>query len=125
MHEERKKRISDSIYALWIKLDISEVDRIFHRDCILHSCFGDQKGSEHIKEFIKFWTSKFYNIEVHNLGLYSDGDDVITHWKTQGKHIGKYSNDPEKKMVNFSGINRYRFKGDMIIEYWSYINFTC
>ncbi len=123
MAEDLKRKFTKSFRQIWMSLDMDEIDKLFHKDCKIETNLGEGEGSGAVKDFVRYWSSRFYDMEMHTFGEFRDGNNVFIQWRCSGTHVGKFEVDPDKVDFQFEAMNRATFKYGKVIKFWSYIDF--
>lgn len=108
---------------IWNKKEISTIDRLVHKDVLIHSLLGDFRGTQAMKEVVQAWLKGFPCLSVKNELIISENDLVSIQWNANGIHKGEFKGKkPTGKPVSYSGVTVYRIKNSQIIEYWAYLD---
>jgi steroid delta-isomerase-like uncharacterized protein len=108
---------------IWNQKEISTIDRLIHKDVLIHSLLGDFRGTQAMKEVVQAWLKGFPDLSVKNELIISENDLVIMQWSAKGTHKGEFKGKkPTGKPVSYSGVTVYRIKYGQIIEYWAYLD---
>lgn len=118
-----KKVAEEYANVVWNDKDISVIDRLIHKDVLIHSPFGDYRGIAALKEVVQAWLKGFPDLNVMNNLVISENDLVSVQWSAKGTHNGEFKGKkPTGKHVAYQGVTVYRIKDDQIVEYWAYID---
>jgi predicted ester cyclase len=118
------KEIAES-YAkrIWDEKDITAIDELLHKNCLIHSSLGDFHGGEFMENVVQVWLTAFPYLSVSNTFVISENDLVAIHWQAKGTHLGYFKGlKPTEKVISYSGITIYRVRENKIIEYWAYLD---
>lgn len=108
---------------IWHKKEISTIDRLIHKDVLIHSLLGNFRGTQAMKEVVQAWLKGFPDLSVKNEVIISENDLVSIQWSAKGIHKGEFKGKkPTGKPVSYSGVTVYRIKNSQIIEYWAYLD---
>jgi predicted ester cyclase len=108
---------------IWNQKEISAIDRLVHKDVLIHSLLGDFRGTKAMKEVVQAWLKGFPDLLVKNELIISENDLVSIQWSAKGIHKGEFkAKKPTEKPVSYSGVTVYRIKNGQIIEYWAYLD---
>lgn len=108
---------------IWNQKEISAIDRLVHKDVLIHSLLGDFRGAQAMEEVVQAWLKGFPDLSVKNELIISENDLVSIQWSAKGTHKGEFKGKkPTGKPVFYSGITVYRIKNGQIVEYWAYLD---
>lgn len=108
---------------IWNQKEISTIDRLVHKDVLIHSLLGNFRGTQAMKEVVQTWLKGFPDLSVKNELIISENDLVSIQWSVKGTHKGEFKGrKPTGKPVSYSGVTVYRIKNGQIIEYWAYLD---
>lgn len=108
---------------IWTQKEISAIDRLVHKDVLIHSLLGDFQGTQAMKEVVQAWIKGFPDLSVKNELIISENDLVGIQWSAKGTHKGEFKGKkPTGKPVSYSGVTVYRIKNGQIVEYWAYLD---
>jgi len=108
---------------IWNQKEISAIDRLVHKDVLIHSLLGDFRGAQAVKEVVQAWLKGFPDLSVKNELIIFENDLVSIQWSAKGTHKGEFKGKkPSGKPVSYSGVTVYRIKNGQIIEYWAYLD---
>lgn len=123
MTNNAKKIAEEYANTIWNAKDLSAIDRLMHRDVVVHSLLGDFRGVQAIKEIVQAWLKGFPDLIVSNNLAISENDLVSIQWNAKGTHKGEFKGKkPTGKSVSYSGVTLYRIKNGQIVEYWAYLD---
>lgn len=108
---------------VWNDRDITIVDKVFHKDVVIHSRLGDFHGPQAMKDVVHAWLRGFPDLRVENDSITAENDLVTIHWRASGTHKGEFKGrQPTGKTISYSGVTLYRIKEGKIVEYWAYLD---
>lgn len=108
---------------IWNQKETSTIDRLVHKDVLIHSLLGDFRGTQAMKEVVQAWLKGFPDLSVKNELIISENDLVSIQWSAKGTHRGEFKGKkPTGKPVSYRGVTVYRIKHGQIIEYWAYLD---
>ncbi len=108
---------------IWNQKEFGTIDRLVHRDVLIHSLLGDFQGTQAIKEVVQAWLKGFPDLSVKNELIISENDLVSIQWSANGTHKGEFKGKkPTGKSVSYSGVTVYRINNGQIVEYWAYLD---
>lgn len=108
---------------VWNRKEIGTIDRLVHKDVLIHSLLGDFRGPEPMKEVVRAWLKGFPDLAVKNESIISENDLVSIQWSAKGTHEGEFKGrKPTAKSVSYSGVTVYRINTGQIVEYWAYLD---
>lgn len=108
---------------IWNQKEISAIDRLVHKDVLIHSLLGDFRGAQVMKEVVQAWLKGFPDLSVKNELIISENDLVSIQWSAKGTHKGEFKGKkPTGKLVSYSGVTVYQIKNGQIVEYWAYLD---
>ena len=108
---------------IWNQKEIGIIDRLVHKDVLIHSLLGDFRGTQAMKEVVQAWLKGFPDLSVKNEVIISENDLVSIQWSAKGIHKGEFKGKkPTGKPVSYHGATVYRIKNSQIIEYWAYLD---
>lgn len=108
---------------IWNKKEISIIDRLLHKDVLIHSLLGVFQGTQAMKEVVQAWLKSFPDLSVKNELIISENNLVSIQWSANGTHKGEFKGrKPTGKSVSYSGVTIYRIKNGQIVEYWAYLD---
>lgn len=123
IHSSARKIAEDYANTIWNQKEISTIDRLVHKDVLIHSLLGDFRGAQAMKEVVESWLKGFPDLSVKNELIISENDLVSIQWSAKGTHAGEFKGKkPRGKSVFYSGVTVYRIKNGQIIEYWAYLD---
>lgn len=123
INSSAKKIAEDYADTIWNQKEISAIDRLVHKDVLIHSLLGDFRGTQAMKEVVQVWLKGFPDLSVKNELIISENDLVIIQWSAKGTHKGEFKGKKHtEKPVSYSGVTIYRIKNGQIIEYWAYLD---
>lgn len=123
IHSSARKVAEDYANTIWNQKEISTIDRLVHKDVLIHSLLGDFRGTQAIKEVVQAWLKGFPDLSVKNELIISENDLVSIQWSAKGTHKGEFKGKkPTGKPVSYSGVTVYRIRNSQIIEYWAYLD---
>lgn len=65
----------------------------------------------------------FPDYEVQVLDAFESADKVTVRWRVRARHSGEFDGiKPSNAVVDFTGINIYRFVGDKVVESWGQVD---
>ena len=122
-HSSARKIAEDYANTIWNQKEISTIDRLIHKDILIHSLLGDLRGAQAMKEVVQAWLKGFPDLSVKNELIISENDLVSIQWSAKGTHKGEFKGKkPTGKPVSYSGVTVYRIKNSQIVEYWAYLD---
>lgn len=108
---------------IWNQKEISTIDRLVHKDILIHSLLGDFRGTQAMKEVVQAWLKGFPDLLVKNELIISENDLVSIQWSAKGTHKGEFKGRKATgKPVSYYGVTVYRINNGQIIEYWAYLD---
>ena len=108
---------------IWNQKEIGIIERLVHKDVLIHSLLGDFRGTQAIKEVVQAWLKGFPDLSVKNELIISENDIVSIQWSAKGIHKGEFKGKkPTGKSVSYSGVTVYRINNGQIVEYWAYLD---
>ncbi len=123
IHSSAGKIAEDFANKIWNQKEISTIDRLIHKDVLIHSLLGDFRGVQAMKEVVWSWLTGFPDLSVKNELIISENDLVSIQWSAKGTHKGEFKGKkPTGKSVSYSGVTVYRIKNSQIVEYWAYLD---
>ena len=123
IHSSARKIAEDYANTIWNQKEISAIDRLVHKDVLIHSLLGNFRGTQAMKEVVQAWLKGFPDLSVKNELIISENDLVSIQWRAKGTHRGEFKGrKPTGKSVSYGGVTVYRIKNDQIVEYWAYLD---
>ncbi|CDZ81908.1 putative ester cyclase [Candidatus Rubidus massiliensis] len=123
VHSSVREVAEEYANKIWNKKEISTIDRLVHKDVLIHSLLGDFRGTQAMKEVVQAWLKGFPDLSVKSELIISENDLVSIQWSAKGTHKGEFKGKkPTEKPVSYSGVTVYRIKNGQIIEYWAYLD---
>ncbi len=120
MNKEIVENYADSV---WNKKDLNVIDQIIHEKTLIHSLLGNYYGPNAMKQVVQAWLKGFPDLQVKNIGTFTDDDKVALQWEAFGTHQGEFKGiAPSGNAVSYSGVTIYRISEGKIIEYWAYLD---
>ncbi len=105
---------------LWADGDLGAIDDTFDPDAVVHMTGFDGSAVDTVRADAVRYRGAFTDIESQVLALLADGDRVILHWSTVGRHIGQYGKVAATgRTVTMTGIDIFRLSGPRVSECWS------
>lgn len=122
-HPSVKEVAEEYVDKIWNQKEISVIDRLVHKDVLIHSLLGDFRGTKAMKEVVQAWLKGFPDLLVKNELIISENDLVSIQWSAKGTHRGEFKDRKTTgKTVSYSGVTVYRIKNGQIVEYWAYLD---
>jgi len=119
------QKIFDNATKLWNGGDIAIVDTLYSEDCIYHNAdFLDAKGSEEIKEFVKWVYTAYPDFAVTLDEPMKFKDRTVITYKATGTNNGPSGENmpPTGKKMSFNGVSISKIENGKITEEWNYYN---
>jgi predicted ester cyclase len=122
--DRNKHIIQESIQTVWRNHNLAALPNFWRDDCINHAMPATcNRGlaalhAYHEQFLVNF--SAFSDIHIEIMQQIAEGDRVVTHLVTRGKHTGLFRNlSPTAKTVVISTIRIDRIQDGKIAEHWS------
>lgn len=123
IHSSAKEIAENYATIIWNQKEISAIERLMHKDVLIHSLLGDFRGTQAMKEVVQAWLKGFPDLSVNNDLIISENDLVSIQWCAKGTHKGEFKEKKATgKTVSYSGVTVYRIKNGQIVEYWAYLD---
>jgi predicted ester cyclase len=93
------------------------MDELCHRGYVSHDPLLGDVDLEGMKASVRLLRSCFPNLEVHILGLYEDGDTVVSWWRMEGNLARPLLGvEPHGQRARLEGFTLSRFKEGKLVE---------
>lgn len=118
--EANKATVSAYHTALWRDGDKGAIDRYWSPDAKVHMTDFEGTAVDVVREDVNRYFGAFTDIQTTIEHLVADGDRVVLHWSTSGKHVGPYGEIAATgKRITMTGMDLLRLEGGRIVECWS------
>lgn len=118
--EQNKQTVERYHTELWRHGDMSAIDRYWSADAKVHMTDFEGTAVDVVREDVERYFGAFTEIETRADHLIADGDKVMLHWTTSGKHVGPYGDVAATgKRITMTGMDLFRLERDRIVECWS------
>jgi predicted ester cyclase len=105
---------------LWDEADFTVIDEVFAADAVVHMTGFDSGAVDSIRDDATRYRGSFTDISTEVVSLMGEGDRVVLHWQTTGRHVGRYGKvEATGKTITMSGIDIFRIAQSRIVECWS------
>lgn len=106
--------------ALWRDGDKTAIDRYWSPEAQVHMTDFAGTAVDVIHEDVERYFGAFTEVETTIEHLVTEGDKVVLHWSTSGKHIGAYGDiAATNKRITMTGMDLLRIADGKIVECWS------
>lgn len=118
-----KQTIIDYTRRVWEDRDLDYIDKVFHKDAIIHSPLNVRSGSNTMRSIIDKWLTAFPDLEFNWLDFIAEGNKVVSRWRALGTHLGGFfQTNPTHKDVSYAGVTFYTFEEGKVAEYWALVD---
>jgi predicted ester cyclase len=115
-----KELIAGFHQRLWAEGDLTAIDDAFAPDAVVHMTGFDGSAVRAVRADAERYQNAFTDVSTEVLALLADGDRVVLHWATTGRHVGQYGKVAATgKVIRMTGIDIFRGAGGRIVELWS------
>ena len=105
---------------LWANGDKTAIDRYWSPDAEVHMTDFDGTAVDVIRADVERYWGAFDEVETRIDHLVAEGDRVVLHWTTSGRHIGPYGDvAATDKRITMTGMDLLRLADGKIVECWS------
>ncbi|MFT4082182.1 MAG: ester cyclase [Nocardioides sp.] len=112
--------VADYHRRLWAEGDLGAIGEAFAPDAIVHLTGFDDRAVAAVRADAVRYRGAFTEVSTEILTLLTDGDRVVLHWSTVGRHVGPYGKVPATgRVVTMTGIDIFRIADGRVIECWS------
>lgn len=121
MSAEKNKALVEKYHTeLWRDGDHSAIDRYWSPDAKVLMTDFEGTAVDVVREDVERYFGAFTEIETSADHLIAEGDKVMLHWTTSGKHIGSYGDVAATgKRITMTGMDLFRVEDERIVECWS------
>jgi ketosteroid isomerase-like protein len=114
--DENKALIRDYHQRLWGQGDLSVIDTVWAADATARlTGFDDTALSAVRADAARYWGA-FDRVETTIHDLIAEGDKVVLHWSTTGRHIGPYGDIAATgRSITMAGIDILTLKDGRIV----------
>lgn len=96
---------------------VEVLDELCHPDYVSHDPLTGDADLAGVKAYVRLLRACFPNLEARILGLYADGDTVITCWHMEGNLARRLLGvEPQGQRISMDGITVSEFENGKLIE---------
>ncbi|AJE46867.1 ester cyclase [Celeribacter indicus] len=119
--EERNKRIVRTYHrSLWGEGDTAVIDLYWSPEAEVHMTDFDGTAVDVVREDVERYFTAFTDQRTTIHHLVAEGDSVVLHWSTTGRHVGPYGGIAATgKQITMAGMDLLRLADGKIVECWS------
>lgn len=120
IEEENKQTIRTYHQRLWGDGDKSAIEEFWSPEAEVHMTDFDGTAIDVVREDVDRYFDAFEDqrTEIHH--LVAEGDRVVLHWSTTGRHVGAYGDVAATgKDITMAGMDLLRLADGKIVECWS------
>jgi predicted ester cyclase len=122
--EDNKRRVRDFIEAVWVGQDLGALNRYWTPGCVNHAAPpGHDAGLAALRAYHEQFAaqfSAFSDLAIDLVQQVGEGDTVLTHLLTSGRHSGDFAGMPATgRVVSLVTMRVDRLEDGMIAEHWS------
>lgn len=120
MAETNKDIIRVYHQRLWGDGDKSAIADTWLPGAKVHMTDFDGEGIDTVREDVDRYFDAFTDVRTTIRHLVAEGDRVVLHWETTGRHVGPYGEIAATgKEITMAGMDLLRLDGGKIAECWS------
>ena len=122
--EADKQVVRDFIQAVWVRQDLTALDRFWTADCVNHAAPpGSDVGLEALRGYHEQFAAQFDGFSdtaIDVVQQVGEDDRVVTQLQTRARHTGDFAGvSATGKTVTLATIRIDRLAGGRISEHWS------
>lgn len=118
--QDNKRVVAEFHRRLWAEADLAVIEETFAPEALVHMTGFDESARAAVRADAERYRGAFSDVESSVLALVGEGDRVVLHWSTTGRHVGPYGKVAATgKAVTMTGIDIFRIADGMIVECWS------
>lgn len=108
------RRIMEEVYG---EGRVEVLDELCHPGYVSHDPLSGDADLEGVKAYVRLMHACFPDLKTRILGLYADGDTVVTWWRMEG-HLARrlLGIEPLGQHVSLEGITLYQFEDGKLVE---------
>lgn len=96
---------------------VEVLDELCHPGYVSHDPLMGDADRAGVKAYVRLLRACFPNLEVRLLGLYADGDTVITWWSMEGNLARRLLDvEPRGQRIRMEGITLSEFEDGRLVE---------
>ena len=108
------RRIIEEVYG---EGRVEVLDELCHPGYVSHDPMMGDADLMGVKAYVRLMRACFPNLEARVLGLYLDGDTVITRWRMEGNLARPLLDvEPRGQHVSMEGMTLYEFEDGKLVE---------
>lgn len=120
LEERNKETIRTYHHRLWGGGDKSAIDEYWSPEAEVHMTDFDGTAIDVVREDVDRYFGAFEGQKTTIHHLVAEGDTVVLHWSTTGKHVGTYGEIAATgKDITMAGMDLLTLKDGKIVECWS------
>lgn len=118
--EANRRSVLEYHRRLWQDGDLAAVTDSFAADAVVHVTGFDGSAVDTIRDDAQRYQGAFTDISSAVVDVIAEGDRVVLHWRTVGRHVGIYGKVAATgKEIVMAGIDIFRLADGLIVECWS------
>lgn len=119
-NEQNKAIVRRYMEEVWGKGNVDVLNELADQDVVDHNPLPNQApGIDGQRQALNLFRSAFTDLRVNIDQLIADGDKVVDHWTTSGRHTGDFMGIPASgKSFTFTGTDISRLSNGKIVELW-------
>ena len=126
--EDNKAVLRRMLYEVIVGGNLTLMDELVAPDFVNHNVVGTGEAShavgvENFRQEIRAIRSDLSDIAIDVIHLLADGDYVIAHVRSRGRHTGEFGGIPATgKTIDTASISIVRFANRKLAERWNLID---
>lgn len=108
------RRIAEEVYG---QGRVEVLDELCHPNYVSHDPLSGDADLAGVKAYVRLLHACFPNLEAHILGIYAEGDTVITWWRLEGNLERRLLGvEPHGQRITLRGMTLSQFEDGKLVE---------